>query len=73
MTAPFEFAGGRETCFGCVDIIHAGDTVAPVSDDRPDRLLCVACWWLRSCELALPRWSRGGRSRPNLGGVFRRP
>lgn len=68
--APFEYAGGRDTCMGCADIIGAGDMVAPVSDDRPDRLLCVACWWLAGCDLALPRWARPGTPRTNLEGVF---
>lgn len=76
MAAPFEYSGGSDTCIGCADIIHPGDTVAAVSDDRPDRLLCVACWWLQACDVALPRWNRGCRARTNLAGVFlpaRRP
>ncbi len=58
METPFEYDGSGEICMGCVEIIRPGDMVAPVSEDRPDRLLCIACWWLRSCELALPAWSR---------------
>lgn len=68
--APYDYAGGRDSCLGCADIIHAGDPVVPMSEDRPDRLLCVACWWLQECDLALPRWSRGERARTNLAGVF---
>lgn len=71
MGAPFEYGGHGEVCMGCVDVIRAGDTVAPVADDRPERLLCVACWWLQESGLPLPRWTRpvGGRTR--LDGVFR--
>lgn len=68
--APYEYPGGRDSCMGCADIIHAGDTVVPMSEDRPDRLLCVACWWLQECDLALPRWARSERGRTNLAGVF---
>ena len=68
--APFEYAGGRDTCIGCAVILHAGDTVASVSDNRPDWLLCVGCLWLRECELSLPRWSRASTRRTNLAGVF---
>jgi hypothetical protein len=68
---PFEYVGGAETCIGCADIIRSGDTVAPISEDRPDRLLCVACWWLQASELPLPRWSRASSGRANLAGVFR--
>jgi hypothetical protein len=70
MEAPFEYAGSTDTCIGCADILHAGDTVAPISEDRPDRLLCVSCWWLQACELPLPGWSRGTASRANFAGVF---
>lgn len=73
MEAPFEYAGSGDTCIGCVDIIRPGDTVGPISDDRPDRLLCVGCWWLRASELPLPRWARGSRVRANLAGVFQVP
>lgn len=68
--APYEYAGGRDSCMGCADIIHTGDTVVPMSEDRPDRLLCVACWFLAECDLALPRWARGDSGRTNLAGVF---
>ena len=68
--APYEYAGGRDSCIGCADIIHAGDTVVPLSDDRPDRLLCVACWWSRECDMVLPRWARRESTRTNLAGVF---
>ena len=61
MPAPQEYAGHGETCMGCADVIRAGDMVGAVSDERPDRLLCVACWWLRECDLPLPAWDRGGR------------
>ncbi len=71
MEAPFRYVGRADTCIGCVDVIRAGDTVAPVSHDRPDRLLCVACWWLQACDLPLPGWARGtDGSRTNLAGVF---
>ena len=68
--APYEYAGGRDSCIGCADIIHAGDVVVAVSDDRPDRLLCVACWWSQECDMALPRWARRESNRTNLAGVF---
>ena len=68
--APYEYAGGRDSCIGCADIIHTGDTVVPLSDDRPDRLLCVACWWSRECDMVLPRWARRESTRTNLAGVF---
>lgn len=71
MVTPYEYAGRGETCIGCVDIIHAGDTVASMSEDRPDRLLCIACWWLQECDLTLPSWTRPVSSRTNLAGVFR--
>ncbi|MDQ3896323.1 MAG: hypothetical protein M3326_03560 [Actinomycetota bacterium] len=67
MTAPFEYAGRGDTCMGCVDTIHAGETVAAMSDERPERLLCVACWWLQACDLPLPAWTRGAR-RPGSDG-----
>lgn len=70
METPFEYVGMGETCIGCADIIRAGDTVAPSSDDRPDQMLCVACWWLRACDLPLPGWTRGTSGRTNLAGVF---
>lgn len=69
--APYQYEGGRDSCIGCADIIHTGDTVVPISDDRPDRLFCVACWWLLECDLGLPRWARGASNRLNLAGVFR--
>jgi hypothetical protein len=68
---PYQYEGGRDSCIGCADIVRVGDTVVAVSDDRPDRLFCVACWWLHECDLALPRWARPARSRTNLAGVFR--
>ncbi len=70
MEAPFEYAGKTDTCIGCADIIRTGDTVAAISEDRPDRLLCVSCWWLQASELPLPGWSRGTGGRANLAGVF---
>lgn len=71
METPFEYAGRGETCIGCVDIIRTGDTVASMSEDRVDRLLCVACWWMQACDLQLPGWtSRGSAGRINLAGVF---
>lgn len=76
MEAPFEYDGTGETCIGCADILRPGDSVAPLSDDRVDRLLCVACWWLQACQLPLPSWVRRGGGRTNLAGVFqaqRRP
>ena len=63
MLAPFEYVGSVETCLGCVNVIHTGDIVAPVSEDRSDRLLCVACWWLDGCGLPLPMWETRGRRR----------
>ncbi len=71
METPFEYAGSGDACIGCADIIGAGDSVAPISEERPDRLLCIACWWLRASELPLPRWSRASSGRTNLAGVFR--
>ncbi len=71
MGAPFEYVGRGEVCMGCVDVISAGDTVAPVEGDRPDRLLSVACWWLHECALPLPRWTRPAGGRTRLDGVFR--
>ena len=71
MGTPFEYVGRGEVCMGCVDVIRAGDTVAPVADDRPERLLCVACWWLQECALPLPRWTRPPGVRTHLEGVFR--
>jgi hypothetical protein len=68
--APYEYAGGRDTCLGCADIIRTGDPVAAMSEDRPERLLCVACWWLQECDLALPRWARPVPTRVNLAGAF---
>ena len=68
--APYEYAGGRDSCIGCADIIRPGDSVVALSDDRPDRLLCVACWWLQECDMPLPRWARGASTRTNLAGVF---
>jgi hypothetical protein len=70
--APFAYAGGRDTCIGCADIIRTGDMVAPISEDRPDRLVCVACWCLAECDLAWPRWARPAPQRTNLAGVFAR-
>ena len=61
MTAPHEYTGRGDTCMGCVDIIRRGEMVVPVSEERPDHLLCVACWWLQECDLDLPAWSRGAR------------
>lgn len=71
MEAPFEYGGSGETCIGCTTLIAAGDMVAPISEDRPDRLVCAACWWLQACELPLPGWSRRSGGRTNLAGVFR--
>ena len=71
MGAPFEYVGHGEVCMGCVDVIRAGDTVVAVAQDRPERLLCVACWWLQECDLPLPRWARPARARTHLEGVFR--
>jgi hypothetical protein len=68
--APYDYAGGRDSCIGCADIIRTGDTVVALSDDRPDRLLCFACWWLQECDLPLPRWARRESTRTNLAGVF---
>lgn len=68
--APYDYAGGRDSCIGCADIIRTGDTVVALSDDRPDRLLCFACWWLVECDLPLPRWARRESTRTNLSGVF---
>ena len=68
--APYEYAGGRDSCIGCADIIRPGDTVVPLCDDRPDRLLCVACWLSQECDMPLPRWARGQSTRTNLAGVF---
>jgi hypothetical protein len=68
--APFEYAGGRDTCIGCADIIRTGDMVAAISDDRPDRLVCVACLWLTECDMVWPRWARPAPHRTNLAGVF---
>ena len=68
--APYEYAGGRDNCIGCAGIIRAGDTVVPISDDRPDRLLCVACSWSQECDMALPRWASRESTRTNLAGVF---
>ena len=73
METPFEFGGSRETCIGCGTVVHAGDLVTPISSDRPDRLLCVGCWWLQACELPLPGWARRARGSINLTGVFRAP
>ena len=67
---PFEYTGSGDTCIGCVDIIRADNLVAPLSEGRADRLLCIACWWLQAGDLPLPRWTREGRSRTNLAGVF---
>ena len=61
MAAPYEYAGNGDICTGCVEIIHKGDMVAPVSDERSQHMLCVACWWSRACDLPLPAWSRSGR------------
>ena len=66
METPFEYGGGRDTCMGCAEVIHRGDMVAPVSDDRPERLLCVACWWSRQCDLPLPGWARRSAGDPGL-------
>ena len=68
--APYEFPGGRASCIGCADIIRTGDTVVPLAEDRPDRLLCVACWWSLECDMPLPRWARRQSTRTNLAGVF---
>ena len=67
MAAPFEYTGRGDTCMGCVDVIASGEMVAPISDERPERLLCVACWWFQECDLPLPAWSRGARW-PGAGG-----
>jgi hypothetical protein len=71
MGSPFEYVGHGEVCMGCVDVIRTGDTVAPVDEDRPERLLCVACWWLQQCDLSLPSWTRPAGGRTRLDGVFR--
>lgn len=72
MATPFEYGGQCDSCIGCAETIHAGDTVGLLSDDRPDRLLCVACWWLRECDLPLPGWAPRAIApvRVNLAGVF---
>jgi hypothetical protein len=44
--------------------------VAAISDDRPDRLVCVACLWLTECDMVWPRWARPAPHRTNLAGVF---
>lgn len=67
MTAPFEYTGRGDTCMGCVDVISAGEIVAPMSNERPERLLCVACWWLQECDLPFQAWIRGTRW-PGSGG-----
>jgi hypothetical protein len=61
MAAPHEYAGQGETCLGCADVIRAGDMVVAMSDERPERLLCVSCWWLLECDLPVPAWARGSR------------
>ena len=71
MGAPFQYVGRGDVCMGCVDVVRAGDTVAAVDDDRPERIVCVACWWLQECDLPLPRWSRPAGVRTHLEGVFR--
>ena len=60
METPFDYDGRTDTCTGCADVVHAGDMVVPVTEDRPDRLLCIACWWFLAAGLALPAWARGG-------------
>ncbi|HJV09599.1 MAG TPA: hypothetical protein VJ653_07950 [Acidimicrobiales bacterium] len=67
---PFEYAGGRDSCIGCADLIHAGDLVAAIAAERPDWLLCVACWWAQACDLPLPRWARSATRRTNLARAF---
>ena len=64
--APYDYEGGRDSCIGCADIIRTGDTVVALSDDRPDRLLCFACWWLQECDLPLPRWARRESTRTSF-------
>jgi hypothetical protein len=56
-TGPFEHRGGIDNCTGCGEIIHSGDLVAPITPDRPDRLVCVGCWWRVECDLPLPAWT----------------
>ncbi len=63
MTAPYEYPGRGDTCMGCVDIIRQGDMVGAMSAERPDHVLCIACWWLQECDLELPAWGRGARRR----------
>ncbi len=64
MATPYEYTGRGDTCMGCVEVIAAGEMVAPASEERPEHLLCVACWWLQQSDLPLPAWARG---RPGPG------
>ena len=57
MSTPFEWTGSIDSCTGCAEVIHRGDMVAAVTEDRPDRVLCVACWWRLACDLPLPAWA----------------
>ncbi len=66
-----DYLGSGETCLGCAEVIRAGDIAAAPSEHRPEQLLCVGCWWLRSCDLPLPGWDRPAQRRRNLSGVFR--
>lgn len=58
MEPPFEHLGSPDTCLGCGEIIVAHDLVAALAPERPDRIVCVGCWWLDSCDLPLPAWGR---------------
>lgn len=72
VATPFEYSGNCDSCIGCAETIHAGDTVVLLSEDRPERLLCVACWWLMECDLPLPAWAprAAAPAHVNLAGVF---
>lgn len=65
MAAPFEYTGRGDVCTGCAEVILAGDLAGTLSEDRPERLLCVTCWWLRSCQLPLPAWAGRGAPAPH--------
>ena len=57
MATPFEYPGNVDSCTGCAEIIHGGDLVAPITEDRPDRLLCIACWWRVESDPPRPAWA----------------